>query len=82
MSPLRLPNSSCVRQLTNRRPDLKTKPARIFDPGRFHINTRMTLSMIDRLDDIVGHLFCVAEQHHRAVLVKQRVVDPGIPRPE
>ena len=35
-------------------------------------------SVIDRLDDILGHLLGVAEQHHRAVLVEQRVVDAGI----
>ena len=31
-----------------------------------------------RLDDVLGHLLGVAEEHHRARLVEERVVDAGI----
>ncbi|MCC2689659.1 MAG: hypothetical protein K0S21_2462 [Rhizobiaceae bacterium] len=36
------------------------------------------ISVVHGLDDLVRHLLGVAEQHHRAVLVEQRVVDAGI----
>jgi hypothetical protein len=34
--------------------------------------------MAERLDDFLGHLLAVAEQHHRVVAVEQLVVDAGI----
>src|SRR5258708_32159163 len=35
-------------------------------------------SLLQRLDDLLAHLFGVAEQHHRVVAVEQFVLDPGI----
>ena len=36
--------------------------------------------LIQGLDDRLGHLLGVAEQHHRVVGIEQRVVDAGVAR--
>src|SRR4051795_1209153 len=39
-------------------------------------------SALHRLDDVLGDLLGVAEQHHGVVAIEQRIVDAGIARSE
>lgn len=53
---------------------LKQIPRKTGFPGEY---SRQYL-LIKRLDDIFRHFLGVAQQHHRAILIEQRIVDTGI----
>jgi hypothetical protein len=78
MSPLASQRFSCAQLPTESRIENSKRPG--IDCRAFcMVATMIASAVIDGLDDIVGHLLGVAQQHHRPVLVEQRIVDAGIP---
>ena len=39
---------------------------------------RLAFLVVERFDDVFRHLLGVAEEHHRPIAVKQRIVDAGV----
>jgi len=68
---------SCAQPPTDRH-YIKTKKKARRISGPFLHHHEWFASMIHGFDDIVGHFLRIAQKHHRAVLVEQRVVDASI----
>src|SRR5690606_34948548 len=49
---------------------------------RFFGPARPEAALLHRLDDVLGHLLGIAQQHHGLVHEEQRIVDAGIARPQ